>query len=298
MFRIILVPLDGSRFAEAALPLAFSLSRKTKANVHLLTVQELLPTIVSEEWTRAASEWHGKYLDGLVPAARAASNGKISTRLRSGHVVEEIQAEVAERNADLVVMATHGRGGISGIWMGNTADSFIRHADGPVILVRPQEEEDHDLGAEWSPSRILVTLDGTGESEEVLDHALYIGGLFDARFLLLRVIPLPKGFKSSYPPHLIRMNREASDAAMEEASRYLDHHAEKLRNQGHAVDVDVVEAGQAGHGILTKAEEAGCDLIAMSTHGRGRIAKTLLGSTADKVVRGARIPVLLFRPGA
>ncbi|MGW8267373.1 MAG: universal stress protein [Longimicrobiales bacterium] len=296
MYNLILVPLDGSHFAEYALPLALSLSRRTAAQVHLLTVQEHLPTRSPEGWEEAARDWHQAYLDELAGRIRSRAGGEITTKVRLGHVVEEIQTEAEARGVDLVVMATHGRGALSRAWMGAIADSFIRHADRPVLLVRPGEgDADPSLEADSRIEKILLPLDGTEVSEGIIDHAAEMGALFGAAFHLVRMVPFPKGFKSPYPPHLIAMNREFLTDAKDAAEGYLEEQARRLRARGMVVDTAVVEVGQAGHGILTEAEVAGCDFIAMATHGRGPIARTILGSTADKVVRGAHVPVLLYR---
>ena len=297
MYRLILVPLDGSLFAEHALPLALSLSRRTHAHVHLLTVQESLPTASPEGWEEASRKWHQEYLDEVAGRIRSLTGGgEVTTRVRVGHVVEGLQAEAEARGADLVVMATHGRGAFSRAWMGAIADSFIRHTDRPVILARPKDGVSTAIDMDQTISRVLLPLDGTAVSEQIIDHAAELGGLFGAAFHLVRVLPFPKGFKSSYPPHMIEMNRKSLAEARDEAEGYLQAQAGRLTSKGLAVDTAVVEVGQAGHGILTEAEEAGCDFIAMATHGRGTIARTLLGHTADKVLRGAQVPVLLYRP--
>ena len=297
MYRLILVPLDGSHFAEYALPLALTLSRRTKAKVHLLTVQEPLPTRSPEGWEEAARDWHQSYLDDLAIRIRELAGGEITTKVRMGHVVDSLQAEAEVQEADLVVMATHGRGALSRAWMGAIADSFIRHTDRPVLVVRPPEGgAEVALEPDRTISKVLLPLDGTEVAERIIDHAAELGSLFGAAYHLVQVLPFPKGFKSPYPPHMIEMNRESVAESRKEAEDYLHAQALRLRAQGFSVDTAVVEVGQAGHGILTEAEEAGCDFIAMATHGRGTIARTLLGSTADKVLRGAHIPVLLYRP--
>lgn len=295
MYKLILVPLDGSHFAEHALPLALALSRRTAAGIHLLTVQEPLPTLSPEGWDEASREWHRAYLDDLAHRIGGHAGGKVTTRVRSGHVVDGLQAEAENQEADLVVMATHGRGALSRAWMGSVADSFVRHTDRPVLLVRPVDEGSMELDGDWTLAKLLLPLDGTPISEGIVAHAAELGSLFGASFHLVRVVPFPKGFKSPYPPHLIEMNRESLAEARVEAEEYLQDHALRLQAQGFTVGTAIVEAGQAGHGILVEAEHAGCDFIAMATHGRGTIARTILGSTADKVMRGAHVPVLLFR---
>jgi nucleotide-binding universal stress UspA family protein len=148
VYRQIMVPLDGSKFAEAALPLALTLSRKTGAAVHIVTVIEPVPAFAYEEWASAAEEWTKEYLAKLGEAVSEHAGGAVTSSVLSGHVVDALQKESGAKNVDLVVMASHGRGTISRLWLGSVADRFVRQADRPVLLVRPDEEAlpalDHD----------------------------------------------------------------------------------------------------------------------------------------------------------
>jgi nucleotide-binding universal stress UspA family protein len=82
----------------------------------------------------------------------------------------------------------------------------------------------------------------------------------------------------------------------EEAGAYLDATAQRLRGRGLQVETRLVIHPQPAAAILEEARARGVDLIALATHGRGGLARLLLGSTADKVVRGAQIPVFVYRP--
>lgn len=297
MFDLILVPLDGSRFAESALPLALAVSRRTGAAVHLVTVHEPIPSFAYEEWESAAEDWTREYLAKVAERSAPHAGGKVTSALLTGHVVPVLEAEAHERGADLVVMATHGRGAFSRAWLGSVADAFIHHASRPVLLVRPDEDEqDPGLDAGVPPERILVPLDGTELSETVLDHAVAFGGLFGAAFHLVRIVPFPMQFSSPYLPHTMQMNQQFVTEAKEAAATYLDEHAERLRKRGLTVGTSVVVVAQPGHGILAEADATGATLVAMATHGRAGLTRAILGSTADKVVRGSRLPVLLYRP--
>jgi nucleotide-binding universal stress UspA family protein len=72
--------------------------------------------------------------------------------------------------------------------------------------------------------------------------------------------------------------------------------AERISEDGLVVETRVVVDSQAGHAICAECQEIGGDLVVMATHGRGGLSRTLLGSTADKVIRSAHIPVLVRRP--
>ncbi|GMV06313.1 MAG: universal stress protein [Gemmatimonadota bacterium] len=297
MYRRIMVPLDGSRFAESALPLALSVSRRTGAPVHLVTVQEPIPSFAYDEWENAAEDWSRDYLDHAVERVRPLAGSDVTAALLSGHVVEALEEEAKSQTADLVVMATHGRGAFSRAWLGSVADAFIHHAARPVLLVRPEEKGGEvDLAADPGFGRMLVPLDGTELSEGVLAHAVDFGALFKTAFHLVRIVPYPMQFSSPYLPHTMQVNQQFVADAKQAAAEYLDGHAEHLRHRDLTVETAVVVVAQPGHGILVEAEDARCDLIAMATHGRAGLTRAILGSTADKIVRGTHVPVLLYRP--
>lgn len=297
MYRHIMVPLDGSRFAESALPLALAISRHTGAAIHLITVQEPIPSFAYDEWENAAEEWTQSYQANVLERVRGRTTTEVTADLGAGHVVEVLEQE-AERNAvDLIVMATHGRGMFSRAWLGSVADAFLHHTSRPLLLVRPEESgAQPDLSRSVELTRMLIPLDGTELSESVLDHAVEFGALFDADFHLLRVVPYPMQFNSPYLPHTMQMNQQFVEEARDAAEDYLQEHVGRLRERGLRVDHNVVVVAQPGHGILSEAEGADCDFIAMATHARTGLTRALLGSTADKVLRGSHFPILLYHP--
>ncbi|MGD2120434.1 MAG: universal stress protein [Gemmatimonadota bacterium] len=296
IYSQLLVPLDGSRFGEAALPLALRLSHLTGARIHLVTVQELLPAAAPAEWQNATQESARAYLEDVAEGVREASGGEVTTSFRVGHVVDELLEEAWD--ADLVVMATHGWGMISRAWLGSVADAFSRNVPRPVLMMRPETDGGDDAlgpGVEWSISKMLLPLDGTPLSEAIIDHATELGSLFGASYHLVRVVPLPKEFSSSYLPDMIRFNKEYLQESEKVSNEYLEAQARRLRAKGFEVDATVLVGAQPVHGILSEAEASESDLIAVSAHHRAGLTRALLGSTSDKVLRGSPVPVLLYR---
>jgi nucleotide-binding universal stress UspA family protein len=235
----------------------------------------------------------------MAEKIRPDAGGEVTTKFRSGHAADELLEEA--KDADLTVMATHGRGMVTRAWLGSVADAFVRHVDRPVLLVRPEADEGAETdGAvapkvEWTVSKMLLPLDGTPISEAIIGHATELGSLFGAAYHLVRVVALPMEFSSSYPPDMIQMNKEYLADSEEAARVYLEDHAQRLRGQGFDVDTAVVVGAQPVHGILTEAESSGSDLFAISAHSRSGLTRVLLGSTSDKVLRGAHVPVLMYR---
>jgi nucleotide-binding universal stress UspA family protein len=296
MYERIMVPLDGSTFAEAALPLALTLSRHTGAALHVVTVLEPTTSFAYDGWESAALEWSKEYLAGLEERIGGSAGGPVITTVLSGHTLEQLLQVATEREIDVVVMATHGRGALSRLWLGSVADAFARHAERPVILIRPDEDGSAPEAFTEEFRTLLVPLDGSELSESALGHAVEFGELFDAAYHLTRAVVQPFDVASPYLPHTVQMNQEIVEDAKKHAAAYLEGHAERLRRRGLSVTTSVVVDGQPGGVVLREAEEVGAEAIAMATHGRSGIDRALLGSTADKVLRGTHLPVLLYRP--
>ncbi len=161
-----------------------------------------------------------------------------------------------------------------------TIQELLRAGGLPVLLYRP--------GMRTLPvHRILVALDGSEFSEEVLGPALDLARAVGARLSLLEVVTRNGG--------LVRLLRPGERSA-ESAERFLRDVRGRIPEDLGAVDVRVVEMGNAAAGIVNEAKREDVDLLAMATHGRGGLRRLILGSVAESVVRSAQIPVLLYRP--
>jgi nucleotide-binding universal stress UspA family protein len=307
MYRSILVSLDGSSFSEQALPLALSLARRTGAALHLAHV--LTPVVVYPDVVLANAGLEAQlrdrqraYLDGVAGRLAAIAPVPVRTALLEGAVAPTIQNHVAAVGADLLVMTTHGRSPLGRIWLGSVADYLVRHVNVPLLLVHPR-----DPAPEWTsdpaPRHILVPLDGSHLAEEMLEPAAGLAALTDGSLILLRVVrpALPSSFSldadgvGAGAQRLIDEIEKVQQHLLSEATAYLEGVADRLRGRNLVVRTRVVVEEQPALAILHDAK-AGVDLIALQTHGRGGLARLLLGSVADKVIRGAGVPVLVRRP--
>jgi nucleotide-binding universal stress UspA family protein len=296
MYKQILVSLDGSAFAEAALPLALEISRRTGADVHFATVLEPVTSFAYEGWEGAAVEWSNQYLEDVLKRIEGQAGGSVTHAVLSGHTVEMLQKECDARGVDLVVMASHGRGTMSRLWLGSVADGFVRQASVPVLLVRPEEKAEAPKSFEHSFETLMIPLDGSELSEDALEHATEFGELFDSAYHLTRIVSYPVDIASPYLPHTAQLNQQIMEDAKKGAAEYLEAHAENMRRRGLRVTTSVAVDAQAGHGVLSEAEAVGADMVAMATHGRKGLSRVILGSAADKVLRGLHVPLLLHRP--
>ena len=285
MYRSLMVALDGSAFAEHALPLALGVARLAGASLHAVLVHPpyafLDPETMSAYALEADARREGRksaYLQDVAARLSAVSPTPVTaTLLEELDVAHALIAHAAARGADLIVMTTHGRGPLMRAWLGSVTDEFVRRSATPVLVVRPTGGA-VDLTRLPEVRRILVPLDGSPFAERVLEPALALGSLTGAEYTLLRVVP------------------PGAEGPRAEAEAYLNGMAGRLRGQGARVEVKVRPGRQPAVAILEEETAGGADVIALATHGRRGAARLLLGSVADKVLRGATVPVLLYRP--
>lgn len=296
MIRKILVPLDGSSFAEFALPVARAVARRTDAELELVMVQDPVPPFAFGEWEESPQAWREEYLEAVEDRIRPQVEGRVRHVLRVGPVPSELEEHARRAEPDLLVMATHGRGPMSRFWLGSVADHMVRHSSYPILLVRPREDEEPEVDPETGFDHVLVPLDGSREAEAILDHAFELGDAFGARYTLVRVVHYPAEIVSAYLPDTVQMSEELVEKGEAEARSYLEELAGRLAEQGRTVETDVRVDVHPASGIARSARDGGADLVALATHGRGGVRRALLGSVADKLIRSAKLPVLAYRP--
>ncbi|HEV2641715.1 MAG TPA: universal stress protein [Candidatus Elarobacter sp.] len=295
-----MVPLDGSENAEQALPVAASLSVRDGSVLHLITVEEPHSFILKDdpalaELLRRSEE---AYLDEHAMRLRHAG-ARTTTAVLEGPVMPAIREYVHANAVDLVVMTTHGRTGVSRVWLGSIADGVMRHTTIPVLMLRPdtrgEATREHILF-----HRIFIPLDGSELAEQVIAPAIRLGGIVGTRYVLVRVVePVPFVDLTNlytYPTALVS-DEDATREVQQAAERQIEALARSLREQhaGLEVDTDVVVAAPVAERLLESARAHAADLIALATHGRG-MSRLAFGSIADKLIRGSPTPLLMYRP--
>jgi nucleotide-binding universal stress UspA family protein len=300
MYRSLLVPLDGSPFGEHALPLARAIARQTSATLHLVHVHVISVPIsvdafpVFDEALDAQDRAREQaYLDGLARRLSTGGELAVTTAVLDDPVASALQTYATAHAIGMVVMTTHGRGAFSRFWLGSVADTLVRCAPMPILLLRPHQTPP-DLDKMPEMKHILVPLDGSAVAERILAPATALGALTDAAFTLLHVVtPEAASYETDWPT--TRPEAGLLRTIQAGAHSYLARVAERLGAQSLGVHTAVL-SGQTAPAILEYAHSHAVDLIALATHGRNRAARVLLGSIADKIVRGATTPVLLHRP--
>ncbi len=300
MFQSILVPLDGSEFSEEALPLGRHLAAKLGVRLHLAHVIRPLTDVDFKtpqedlEWRNQIREGAEEYLAGRAGEAEADEGISARIAVLEGRPVPTLDGYLQEHGIDLTVMTTHGAGGVERWWLGSVADGLLRKGSTHLLLVRPWDDTEDREPGEPRFNRIVVPLDGSESAEAALEPARVMARTFGATLTLLRVVPAPMELTSVSGVPGVRVEGEGHRTRTAEASSYLDGVAAGFGDP--RPETLVVEHRGAAEGVIAGVQRAEGDLVVLSTHGRGGLARAVLGSVADKVIRGSVQPVLAIRP--
>jgi nucleotide-binding universal stress UspA family protein len=283
-FRSIIVPVDGSKLAEGAIAYALALAERVRSKVRFVLVYP-------EQYPPLLIEPANVYLKELTQQYRERLGDSLSSIILNGPVAPSLVKHVREIGADLVVMTTHGRGGLRRAWLGSVTDELIRTIEIPLMVVRPQENE---VLHPFHVRQILVPLDGSLLAEVAVEPALAVAKLWNAEISLLQVVHPAVVPTDVALPQAGGYDDELTANRRDSAQEYLQHVISCVRTPGARVSgTAVVGIPAVARTVLDLAKPEHIDLIAMATHGRGGLGRLVLGSTTDKVVRAAEVPVLV-----
>ncbi len=278
MFERILVPLDGSELAESVLHQVGRLLRRKDAEVLLLRVVTLPPAAEGDVgapldllWSRAA-----EYLLG-VERRLSEQGARVRSKVVEGFAADGILETAKSEHATMITMSTHGRTGLARWVFGSVAEKVLRASPIPVLAVPSFTGSGGDAfptGARELPFRkILVPVAAADLSLEIVPAVIEFAQLFESRIFALNVC---EGPECAVPVHQMRQAYERFREASVSAE-------------------PLVRQGDPALQILEACRETGADLIAMTTHGHSGLSRWVLGSVAEKVLRGANVPLLVLR---
>jgi nucleotide-binding universal stress UspA family protein len=280
-----------------AVPYALAISRRFGADVHLLhvvdTTQFLSPALLSLAAT-ARAEWNQRVMARLQRlASRYKADGTVHVLQPSeGRAYNEICTVAQELNADLIVVATHGYTGYRRAFLGSTAERVVQHSPCPVLIVRPDAHDRAGFNGrrsptDFRPARILVPTDFSECAKRGFRFAVKLAREFKAELRLVHVIN----------PHAYPFGDEYAALDAAQLISQASHIARKrMRDMGAKTKARYsvkIEHGSPARKICEAANQD-TDLIVISTHGRTGLRHALIGSTAERVVRYARCPVLIL----
>jgi nucleotide-binding universal stress UspA family protein len=281
----VLIPLDGTRLAEAVLPLAASLAEKAKARVSLLHVLERAarPSVHGQPHLTTADEAQG-YLERIVREEfppGVAVDWHVHRR-PVGDVAHSLADHAEELEPDLIVMLAHGRPTIGQRLFGTVPQQVIRQTSTPVLLVHAAP----DRPAPDAFRQLAVSLDGRAEHEVALPLAAELAGLYAAPVRLVMAIPtrgMLSGSPSAVGQLLPAATTEVLDLAELQGVEYLREQVERLQAAGVAAAATIARGDPAD--VLSQAiVQSGADLVALGTHGAAGTAAFWSGSMGQKLL--------------
>ncbi|MBI3854409.1 MAG: universal stress protein [Planctomycetes bacterium] len=275
----ILIPLDGSELAESVLSQVRPLLAREEAEILLLRVVTMPPSVESDAgepldllWSRAVD-----YLQNL--SARLSGEGlRVRTRAVEGIPADEILEAARKEGADLIAMSTHGRTGLARWVFGSVTEKILRASPVPVLAIPSFTGAGGDVfptGARQLPfGKIIAPIAATDLSLEILPPLAEFARLFGSKVFLVHVC---EGTACAVPIHEMRLAHE------------------RLGKAGVPAE-PLLKQGDPASRILEACRDQGADLIAMTTHGRSGLTRWMLGSVAEKVLRASNVPLLVVRP--
>ena len=306
MYRKILVPLDGSKLAEQVLPYARLLGKALGSQIELLRVGGPIP---STQLDAAAS---GATLEQATDSIRRKTQDylertatflhdtglEVSCSTLEGSPASHIVSEAEREPATLVAMTTHGRSGITRWVLGSITEKVLQATTTPLLVIRAQEQKDFTV--EVNIKKVVVPLDGSPRAEQVLPHMMALAKALAAQVTLVRVTPSAAEYfqnvgDPSYTGYPMTHYADLAKKVDEGALNYLRRVSRDLhQNQLSSVEERLLH-GPAADAIVDIARETPASIVSMTTHGRSRMGRWILGSVADRVVRHSGGPVLMIR---
>lgn len=287
MPNTILVSLDGSELSERVLPwLSLFLSVRPQAQVELLRCYEppstvyLIPELaVPTAAAFSEDNLHAAFSEYLKKKAQELGHPDITTTVVMGDAASEILERSEGR--DLVLMASHGRGGIGRWLMGSVATKVTRGVTVPILVVGGRcllPDAVHPAKIET----VMVAYDGSPAAERALFHAARLARYFQAKLHIYQaLIQVAVGH-----PIVVEANRNDL-AQTAEALQTLAKSLEGVECHSE------VRAVSTSTGIVEYADEIKADLLVIGSHGKSGLARWMIGSETEGVLQQAHCPVLV-----
>lgn len=305
MYKQILVPLDGSTRAEQALPVAARLARASGGSIVLLRVAKLVADygggftqapLLTEEVIEAELDEVDDYLK-TVATSDTLTGITVKTEAMFGQPLQAILSVADSHRVDLIVICSHGRTGLNRWALGSVAQALAHQSAVPLLVLREGGRVTALSDVDSARSLCaLVALDGSPFAETALVPVAN----------LVTALAAPgKGILQ-----LTLVITDKGEEAQKHAKAYISGVAERLQQKLQGLNLSItwsllrnkdvagaiVDMAEHGESRSKAGELNGCDLIAMSTHGRGGLERLMMGSVTERILHSTKLPMLIVRP--
>jgi len=287
MLERILVPLDGSERGELALEYARELAIGLGSEVRLVCATEKKDAAT----LNVCNIYLSRLIDKMAAQIKAANpRASLKDIVLEGVAADVLLRYAADENIGLIVLTSHGHGGVMPWSMGGTADRVMHHSHTPVLMVRSGHKA---TGKGSLFSRILLPLDGSPMGEAALPYVERIASALGSEVVLLMVVETIMRVHSLGGPDHILFSEQQVEQMKQEAAEYLDGVSKRFPKGKVRT---AVRTGDPAHEILKASADEAVSLTAMSSHGKSGISQWMLGSVTNKILHADRVPFLLVRP--
>ena len=316
MFERIIVPLDGSPRAERALPVAARIAHASGGSLHLLQVISpvvdyggLAPvSMVTEQSAIAEMAQSTDYLTTLA-ASPMLTGIQTTIEVMFGSPAWHIQESAEAQKANLIVLCSHGRTGFTRWALGSVAHQLVHQSFVPILVLREHEADSHLSQRDDTQSfRTLVPLDGSELAESALMPAAYLtSALSTPGHGTLHLVQVVKIFPATAEEgYVSELNEEALQRARTYLTATVEHVQATMKDLKLSLTSSVEYEQDVVSTLVNVAEQkgerkatenvGGCDVIAISTHGRSGLQRLIMGSVTDRLLNTTTQPMLIVRP--
>lgn len=296
MFKNILVPLDGSKLAEAAIPPAVSLAQALGAPITFLhLIEKDAPQEIHKDRHLTEADEADAYLKKV--AAKVSKDGlKIQTHVHTTEVKDVAASIIRHANEefspDLIVMCAHGHSGFRDLVFGNIAQQVLSGGQTPILLLQPETAESD----QFLVRRLLVPLDSESVHDESLHYARELAKTFRAELYLLTVIPTIStltGQEAAVSSMLPATATAFLDIQEETAKEHVQGHLNEFLKEGFNTSAEIAR-GDPAEIIVATAARIGADMILLSTHRKAGMDAFWSRSVAPNIIKKTHLPLLLI----
>ncbi|HSK88691.1 MAG TPA: universal stress protein [Anaerolineales bacterium] len=295
MFRHILVPLDGSKLAEAAIPVSASLAKRLDAPVTLLhIIEQDAPQEIHRDRHITQADEASAYLEDV--AKRFPTEVKVYAHVHTA-AVKDVAGSIVEHatrefRLDLIVMCTHGKSGVRELLYGSIAQQVVAQGVTPLLLIKPEA----GVAGTFNLNKILVPLDTGPIHDDSLPVTKDLAQAYQSNVHLLTVIPTfgtMAGETAAAGSLLPATTAALLEINVENAAEDLQEHLDELKQAGIRATAEVARGDPATE-IVNLSEKLQADMIVLTTHRKAGTAAFWARSVAPNVARRARVPILLI----
>jgi len=295
--RHLIVPLDGSRLAEAALPITRQLAQKLGAPVTLVhLIERHPPQQIHGERHLSNPEEAERYLTELGRRI-FPSDPRVAQHVHTTEITDvprAIAQHATEFGSDLVVMCAHGQVGLRTLLFGSIAQHVAASSAVPVLLIRPGQS---GAGPILGAGPLLVLLDGTVVDGQSLPLAAALAKVCGGSLHLVMVVPTLRtlsGVGAASGLLLPATTTKMLQLAHADASEYLSRKIALLQADGLRTVGEVLR-GEPSEIIVKEARRFAPDLIVLGIHNEEGLADFLSTAAVSKVACSTPLPLLLVR---